>query len=142
MTKKLLLNIPIDANHMKEAMEFVHKYANSMNIPVELFTKFDLVLEELFVNVNNYAYPDGNGDIELSCSFKHTKENGKKIFCLYLRDWGIYFNPLNNKTPDIDKSIQDRQIGGLGIFLITEMTDNCFYTRENGINEFKACFFV
>ncbi|OQY11082.1 MAG: hypothetical protein B6I31_05620 [Desulfobacteraceae bacterium 4572_19] len=92
MTKKLLLNIPIDANHMKEAMEFVHKYANSMNIPVELFTKFDLVLEELFVNVNNYAYPDGNGDIELSCSFKHTKENGKKIFCLYLRDWGIYFN--------------------------------------------------
>ena len=95
----------------------------------DLSGRLDLVLKELLINVGSYAYPEGGGDLEVDCVL----EAGQ--FCLVLRDWGVAFDPLA-----LDAGLDDREPGGLGIFLVRELADHCAYRRVGEANEFRACF--
>lgn len=88
-----------------------------------------LVLEELVVNVVNYAYGEG-GDGPLDI----TVENRDDAIVITLTDQGVPFNPLEQEAPDTDLPPEDRPIGGLGIFLVREMMDNVSYRYEDGHN--------
>lgn len=88
-----------------------------------------LVLEELVVNVVNYAYGEG-GDGPLDI----TVENRDDAIVITLTDQGVPFNPLEQEAPDTDLPPEDRPIGGLGIFLVREMMDNVTYRYEAGRN--------
>lgn len=88
-----------------------------------------LVLEELVVNVVNYAYGEG-GDGPLDI----TVENRDNAIVITLTDQGVPFNPLEQEAPDTDLPPEDRPIGGLGIFLVREMMDNVSYRYEDGRN--------
>ncbi len=92
--------------------------------------KLRLVCEEAMVNIINYAYEDGVGDIEIFYDFSE-EEN---MFILKLIDKGVAFNPLEIKEPDLDLSLEYRQIGGLGIYMIKTIMDNVEYKRENNQN--------
>lgn len=89
--------------------------------------------EEAIVNVLRYAYPDSKGNLEVIIEHL-TEKNGVLI---ELIDSGIAFNPLDRLEPDINAPVEERPIGGLGIFMIKKMMDNLEYTRENGQNIFK-----
>ena len=81
-----------------------------------------LVCEELVVNITSYAYPsEKDGYIKIIIE----KENGCLTICFI--DGGIPFNPLERKQPDISLPLEERQIGGLGIFLTTQMMDEVLY---------------
>lgn len=88
-----------------------------------------LVLEELVVNVVNYAYGEG-GDGPLDI----TVENRDDAIAITLTDQGVPFNPLEQEAPDTDLPPEERPIGGLGIFLVREMMDNVSYRYEDGHN--------
>lgn len=88
-----------------------------------------LVLEELVVNVVNYAYGEG-GDGPLDI----TVENRDDAIVVTLTDKGVPFNPLEQEAPETDLPPEDRPIGGLGIFLVREMMDNVSYRYEAGRN--------
>lgn len=88
-----------------------------------------LVLEELVVNVVNYAYGEG-GDGPLDI----TVENRDDAIVITLTDQGVPFNPLEQEAPDTDLPPEERPIGGLGIFLVREMMDNVSYRYEDGHN--------
>lgn len=88
-----------------------------------------LVLEELVVNVVNYAYGEG-GDGPLDI----TVENRDDAIVITLTDQGVPFNPLEQEAPDTDLPPEERPIGGLGIFLVREMMDNVTYRYEAGHN--------
>lgn len=88
-----------------------------------------LVLEELVVNVVNYAYGEG-GDGPLDI----TVENRDDAIVITLTDQGVPFNPLEQEAPDTDLPPEERPIGGLGIFLVREMMDNVTYRYEAGRN--------
>lgn len=92
--------------------------------------KFGLLVavEEAFVNVCNYAYTKDEGDVELFCG----REGGS--FLIEISDAGMEFNVLNLPEPDTTSSIEERQIGGLGIHFIRTMTDDFSYRREHGKN--------
>lgn len=93
--------------------------------------KVRLCVEEVAENIVNYAYGDGDGYVIVETKM----ENGKLIisFC----DAGIPFNPLEKEDPDITASIEDRQIGGLGIFICKQMMDNLTYSYEDGCNKLQ-----
>lgn len=55
-------------------------------------------------------------------------------FCLILRDWGEAFNPLSKEAPDLEAGLDERQPGGLGIFLVRELADHCSYRRHGDAN--------
>lgn len=136
MAAPVSLRIPATMESLERARLFVHKQAALLGVAPELAARLDLVVEELLVNVGSYAYPDGGGDLEVDCV--SDEDTGR--FCLILRDWGVPFDPLARETPDIEADMDDRDPGGLGIFLVREMADHCAYRRTGDTNEFMACF--
>ena len=111
-----------------------------MGLPEEYGIKIELVIEELVVNVIHYAYPEGDGEIELSCQAE--KQGDRPCFCIRIRDGGIAFNPLERDRPDTDLNVTDRPVGGLGILLAEEVADSLFYERRDNCNIMICCFFL
>jgi anti-sigma regulatory factor (Ser/Thr protein kinase) len=108
--------------------EFVEECADRFGL--ETKKKFGLLVavEEAFVNVCSYAYPDGDGEIELACG-----ADGD-AFVLEISDRGSPFDILSLPDPDTTLDIMDREIGGLGVYFIRRLTDDVSYRRENGQN--------
>lgn len=140
MDDNTTLHIPASVERLEEARAFVGMRADALGVPEGLTMKLDLVLEELLVNVGSYAYPEGEGDLEICCSVESDDSGESGSFCLVLRDWGVHFDPLAKDDPDVQADMDERTVGGLGIFLATQMADACSYTRKGNRNEFKACF--
>lgn len=89
-----------------------------------------MAAEELFINIAHYAYGGQPGEAVL------TMQTGQKpaYFRMTFRDRGIPYNPLEHKDPDITLSAEERQIGGLGIFLIKKTMDKMEYEYRDGWN--------
>lgn len=89
-----------------------------------------LACEEVVVNIISYAYPAGaNGYIELDVT------NTDKELRIEICDGGRPFNPIEKQAPDLTQCLEERAIGGLGIFLILHMMDRVTYRYEEGKNK-------
>lgn len=110
--------------------DFMDDIVGETGIDVGLASSLNLALEEAVVNVMNYAYPkDQIGSIIIEAYAD--KENIKFI----ITDNGQPFDPTNsNSEPDITAGIEERSIGGLGIFLVTHLMDKVKYERKNDKN--------
>jgi serine phosphatase RsbU (regulator of sigma subunit)/anti-sigma regulatory factor (Ser/Thr protein kinase) len=104
----------------------LEKYECSMKIQ----TAVCVAIEEVFVNVARYAYKDGEGDVVFGIGFD--KESRTVTF--RMRDKGVPFDPLKKPDPDITLSAEEREIGGLGIFITKKTMDTVAYAYENGEN--------
>ena len=112
-----------------EIIEFV---MSSPEIPDDDVLKFKLRLsiEEAVENVVRYAYDGGIGWLETNIDFNQDT----LLLTIQLRDAGVPFNPLEKEDPDVTLSAEDRNIGGLGIYLCKKMMDNIEYRYEDGNN--------
>jgi serine/threonine-protein kinase RsbW len=86
--------------------------------------EIELAVEEAIVNICNYAYKDGEGDVEMIC-----REEGC-LFIIDIEDWGKPFNILNLPEPDVTAGIMERHVRGLGVLLIKKFMDDVYYHRE------------
>lgn len=93
-----------------------------------------VALEEAFVNICSYAYPDGDGDAELSC----TRDGDALV--LEIADSGRPFDLLSLPEPDVTLDLMEREIGGLGIHFIRTLSDSVSYRRENDRNILRLVF--
>ena len=100
--------------------------------------KFGLLIaiEEAFVNVCHYSYPESEGDIELACG----AEDGR--FVVEMADRGIPFDSLSRPDPNTTDDIMDREIGGLGVYFIRKMTDEVNYRYEDGRNILRVVMYA
>ena len=112
--------------------EIIDYLMSSPDIPDDeaLRFKIRLSIEEAVENVVRYAYEDGLGWIEVGTDLD---EEGL-ILTVLLRDAGVPFNPLEKPDPDLTLSVEDRKIGGLGIFLCKQLMDHIEYKYEDGCN--------
>jgi len=92
--------------------------------------KIRLSIEEAVENVVRYAYEGGMGWIEVGTDL----DPEGVMLTIVLRDAGVPFNPLDKPDPDVTLSAEDRQIGGLGIFLCKQLMDHIDYKYEDGCN--------
>lgn len=92
-----------------------------------------VVAEEIFVNIAHYAYQDKSGEALVHCAVAN--EDGRSVIRLEFEDWGIPYNPLEKDDPDTTMTAEDRQIGGLGIFMSKKMMDEISYSRSDGRNK-------
>ena len=104
----------------------------SPDMPVDEDLRFKLCLsiEEAVENVVRYAYEGGIGWLEAGTNLDHDT----LLLTIELRDAGTPFNPLDKPDPDITLSAQDREVGGLGIYLCKQMMDSIDYRYEDGNN--------
>lgn len=89
-------------------------------------------VEEIFTNIASYAYGPGGGEVEISCWTNGA--DGEKTIWICFKDRGIPYNPLAKPDPGLAVSIEERQIGGLGIYMVKNLMDYTDYRYEDGYN--------
>ena len=115
-----------------KSSEIIEYLMSSPDIPDDDVLKFKLriSIEEAVENVVRYAYDGGIGWLEAGTSL----DKDSLILTIELRDAGVPFNPLEKDDPDVTLSAEDRNIGGLGIYLCKKMMDSIDYRYEDGNN--------
>lgn len=109
--------------------EFLDVLADSWELETAFVMSMNLVLEEAFTNIVNYAYDD---DLSHTIIIDFSKLND--VFTIEITDDGKAYDPTLAAEPDIQLPAESRGIGGLGIFLIRKMMDEVQYTRSEGKN--------
>ena len=122
------LTVDAKPENLSCVTDFLDAYLEEIGCPMKTQMQLDLCVEELFVNIASYAYPDTAGKATVEMCFS----NG--VLTLKFRDSGIPYDPLKKPDPDTTLSADERQIGGLGIFLVKKTMDAVSYKRENGEN--------
>ena len=115
---------------LSDVLGFVDLMLEKYECPMKLQTAICVAIEEVFVNVARYAYKDGEGDVELGIGFN----NESRAVIFRMSDSGVQFDPLKKPDPDITLSADERDIGGLGIFITKRTMDSIEYAYENNKN--------
>ena len=127
---KMLLNLKLPAKleNLGRWMDAVSECARIQGFDQKKISKIELALEEALVNICQYSYPGESGNAEVSC------KQDKSRFIIEIVDSGIPFDMTSLPSPDITSSVEQRKIGGLGIFLIKKTVDEVEYRREGNFN--------
>ena len=127
MEKSIILTN--DISEISKLNEFVEEIGNEFSLTPDVVFNVNLVLEEAIVNVINYAYPkEKHESIYLSAQLHESS------IVFVLTDTGMQFDPTKAPEADITLSLEDRPIGGLGIFLIRQIMNAVSYERIDGKN--------
>jgi sigma-B regulation protein RsbU (phosphoserine phosphatase) len=121
---ELQVAIKNELSEIARMHEVFEAFADEHGIPMPVTMKFNLVFDELLSNVISYAYRDED-EHEISTHIEFV--SGR--LTVTISDDGVPFNPLNAKRPDTQASLEDRDIGGLGIHLVRNLVDNVSYHR-------------
>ena len=126
MTNK---SFPAKTDALSDVLGFVDEMLQKYECPMKVQMAVCVAIEEVFVNVAHYAYGDGEGDMTLGIGF-----DDSRTITFRMSDKGIPFDPLKKPDPDITLSAEEREIGGLGIFIAKKTMDTITYAYENGEN--------
>ena len=133
MQEDLFLNA--DLGELRHLRAFVEGFCESHTLDAHLANQLFLVLEEIFTNAVNYGYqPDERaaGKVRVSLS----TSDGR--LTLIFEDNGTAYNPFEEAPePDVDGTVEEREVGGLGVFLIRELMDEVNYQRRDGLNHYE-----
>ena len=125
MTEKIF---PADINELASVTVFLEEELDKAEASPKLMVTFAVALEELFVNVAHYAYPDSKGTVKIGID-----TSGDSIV-VQLTDSGIPFDPVAMPDPDITESAEERKIGGLGIYMVKKSMDSMTYEYKDNQN--------
>ncbi len=126
--------ITVDAvlDELDTVMGFLEETLEENECPMKTSMQIAVSFEEIFVNVANYAYGNEMGQCTVCIEIEATEECSKVI--ITVMDRGKKFNPLDRDDPDISLSADDREIGGLGIFMTKKSMDRVSYKYEDNSN--------
>ena len=122
------LTVDAKGQNMQRVIEFVDSYLDKHDCSERTKMHLDLAVEEIFVNIANYAYKGREGKASI------TVDEQDGYISITFEDNGVPYDPLKKPDPDITLSAQDRQIGGLGIYLVKKNMDEVEYKYENNKN--------
>ena len=113
--------------------QWLEEALSAAGVNMASVTGINLALEEIMVNIINYAYPGGTQGIG---TLDFYKGDGSLVFVF--TDSGVPFDPTMTSSPDTSLSAEERPIGGLGIYLVRQIMDELHYERtQDGKNVLK-----
>lgn len=121
---------------------WVDAVGEELGLPPAAMFQLNLALEEAVVNVMNYAYPGEEGKPVYLRAESSMSEDGRERVIFTLTDEGVPFNPTKVAMPDITLSAEERQIGGLGIFLVEQLMETVEYRRSEERNVLIMSYLV
>lgn len=125
------LTVDATVNNILVVTDFVNEELNKFNCTEEVVAEIDIAIDEIFGNIANYAYGEVVGKAKISIDVEDD------VFIISFIDSGKKYNPLEREDPDITLSAQDREIGGLGIYIVKQSMDDVSYEYKNGNNILK-----
>lgn len=123
------LTVPAKRNELDKVIALVDAFLDGMEATEKNRLTLEMVVEELFINITQYAYDEDDGVATILIE-KHKEDSVRIIF----KDSGKEYNPLKKEDPDITLSAEARDIGGLGIYMVKKSVDDITYARKNGQN--------
>jgi anti-sigma regulatory factor (Ser/Thr protein kinase) len=123
------ISVPANSGNLHELSDWLSGTLRDYHCPEAISDQVMLVNEEIFINIASYAYPIASGEVTARIVKKGN------LLALQYEDAGIPFNPLEMPPPEINVPLEERKIGGLGIFLVRKMMDEVKYERVNNKNK-------
>ena len=116
-----------DVKELDNLFEYSSRLLRILDFSSRDITMINTALEEIFVNVSKYAYEE-KGTVIVSLS------SDKNKVTFVFKDSGKKFNPLDREDPNINASSEEREIGGLGIYMVKKIMDDVSYEYKDGYN--------
>ncbi len=126
--KELTLTATLPA--LERVLAFVEETLSGAKLAPKLQMQLAIAVEELYVNIARYAYTPQTGEVTIRCGIEGDPPQAVVQFV----DGGMPYNPLTREDPDITLDAQDREIGGLGIFMVKKSMDEMTYAYVDGKN--------
>ena len=123
------LTIEAKTENLDDVIAFVNSELKKLGCGVKQQMQIEISVEEIFVNIAHYAYTP-----EVGTATIRVDNDGANTFTITFIDSGIPYNPLEKADPDITLSAEERQIGGLGIFMVKKNMDDVKYEHLDGHN--------
>ena len=116
--------------NLYKVQQFVTSHLENLNCSMKTKMQFDLIVEELFVNISLYAYELKNGEAKIRFGYDEDTDMAAVTFI----DSGMPYDPLAKEDPDVTLPSAQRAIGGLGIFMCKKLADEMSYEYKDGQN--------
>ena len=133
--EKQIQEFHVDATveNIGKVTQFVDNKLEELGCPIKAQMQIDIAIDELFGNIAHYAYdPDvGPATVQVEVT-----DNPLAVIITFI-DHGVPYDPLAKEDPDITLAIEERQAGGLGIYMVKKSMDEITYEYKNGQNILK-----
>lgn len=131
------LNIAATVENIEVVTDFVNQQLELLECPMKAQMQIDVAIDELFSNIAHYSY---NPEVGQATVRVEVVENPLAVTITFI-DNGIPYDPLAKEDPDLTLSAEERQIGGLGIYLVKKSMDEITYEYKDGQNilSIKKC---
>ncbi len=126
--KDYALTIPAEVGRLDEVLSFLERVLEEADCPPKAQMQIAVAAEEVFVNISQYAYAPGTGTLTVQMALEPA------AITLRFIDGGRPFDPLSKPDPDVTLTAEERQIGGLGIFMTKKVMDEASYEYREGKN--------
>ena len=134
MSDEQVFDLSVDAHldKLQEVRSYIDRTGTQLGVSESALADLRLVVDEAVTNVVLHGYGDMVGKVEV-----HMEADGDSVI-IRIRDRAETFDPSDVNNPQLDTALKDRPFGGMGIFLIKQMTDKAeFLPRPGGGNEIR-----
>ena len=118
------------AENLPQVIDFVDEQLDNLSCPMKAKIQIDVAVEEIFINIANYAYTPGTGDALIRVE----ASDDPKTVMITFADHGVPYDPTAKDDPDVSLPAEQRAIGGLGIFMVKKTMDAMEYEYKDGQN--------
>ena len=124
------LEIEAAVENLPEVLAFIEEHLEAADCPPKALMQITVAAEEVFVNIAHYAYTP-----EIGKAVVRVEVSGDPVtVSLTFIDHGVPYDPMVREDPDVTLSAEERQVGGLGIFLVKNTMDDVNYEYRDGQN--------
>ena len=127
------ITIAATVENIDVVTNFVNEQLESCDCPIKAQMQIDIAIDELFSNIAHYAYNPETGDATVRVE---VVEDPMAVVITFI-DKGIPYDPLKKADPNTALSAEEREIGGLGIFMVKKTMDDITYEYKDGQNILK-----
>ena len=124
------MDIAATLENLDTVMAFVDQQLEEVGCSMKAQMQIDIAVEEVYVNIAHYAYNPEVGGVTIRVQIE---EEPLAVILTFI-DKGKPYDPLAKEDPDVTLAAEDRQIGGLGIFMVKKSMDNVSYEYSEGRN--------
>lgn len=124
------MEVDAEVDRLQDVLDFLNARMTAAGCQAKTRTQVDIAAEEIFVNIAHYAYAPGTGKASVRVAFSESP----RALTLTFADRGIPYDPTQKEDPDLTLSSEEREIGGLGIFMTKQIMDEVSYERRDGQN--------
>lgn len=124
------LTIDATVENIEKVTSFVDDQLESLNCPVKAQMQIDIAIDELFGNIAHYAY---NPEVGPATVRVDVLQDPLSVVVTFI-DNGVAYDPLAREDPDVALTAEEREIGGLGIYMVKKSMDEISYEYKDGQN--------